>query len=897
MSNKKYSAFISYRHLEPDMVVAKRLHTAIETYHIPAEIKKQSGRKRMGRVFRDAEELPLSSDLGADIEEALDNSEWFIAVCSPEYQKSKWCMRELEYFVERNGLGHVLAVIVDGEPEASFPEILCYGRDKEGERVRIEPLAADVRDSSLARSLHKLNKEKLRLLAPMLSVSYDDLKRRARQRKIRIALAVASVTLAISASIISFVFSSNRRAEALRQEAEEQRIQAEIERKTAANNSIGELIEKANSYLSENERQKAAASLLEAFEISKVNDDMRHNEIISLLRHVMYISPFTPVSRLVNRNLQLRSIKVTLDKSLVIGIENSNTVVAVDMVTNEVRYRVSVENGKIDYIEFSHDGSRFLAICGDGQFVQIWDAKDGAPAFSYTSIRNTSKQIANAHFWQSADKLLIQDWDTFYLVSESGMKTTFYSMGDQQDGYSYEDNLYTAFAGIHPMLAGRTSVKDYFSPNKNDYMYMDVILSNDMSKVLISGAIGKTGTIVLDDAGNRICLLSGMPGTVQEKYSFSPDAKQVSCLSCNGFLATWDTETGKLLYFYSPIPEAALSDRFSRIAYSPDGNYMAYVYRDELMIWDSHQGEWIGSLILDGGEKTCDSCVSFSPDGRFICAAYENTYFVDARDASPILTIPGDDLLPYDDCVLCRDTILISQRSGGTLQYSLPSISSVSIEDSVDMEIDFGFDLTKASDNCWDNIPEGRHQLSEDLRKSYSQYFDDLSESLYYSNDGKTAALSYPDGTIELFKREGDDDAYNIIRPFYFSATWKTALAISPHYLVAAGGARQMIIYNLEEKTIENSFETKQYHERIVIDKNEHYFLATAPGNYGIDVFSLETGELLLSMAPGMLFLDCGFSADGAYVVGKTETGYVVGDLLFDEQTLQLRARQLIGKH
>ena len=103
-----------------------------------------------------------------------------------------------------------------------------------------------------------------------------------------------------------------------------------------------------------------------------------------------------------------------------------------------------------------------------------------------------------------------------------------------------------------------------------------------------------------------------------------------------------------------------------------------------------------------------------------------------------------------------------------------------------------------------------------------------------------------------------------------------------------------MVIYNLEHKTIEKIFETEQYHERIVIDKNEHYFLATTPGNYGIDVFSLETGELLLSMTPGMQFLDCGFSTDGAYVIGKTETRYVIGNLLLDETDLISRARRLV---
>ena len=99
MSERGYTAFISYRHQPPDMEVAQRLHTAIETYRIPAGIRKKTGRKKMGLVFRDQEELPLSPDLGKDIEDALDRSDWLIAVCSPQYLESSWCLRELEYFI------------------------------------------------------------------------------------------------------------------------------------------------------------------------------------------------------------------------------------------------------------------------------------------------------------------------------------------------------------------------------------------------------------------------------------------------------------------------------------------------------------------------------------------------------------------------------------------------------------------------------------------------------------------------------------------------------------------------------------------------------------------------------------------------------------------------------
>ena len=46
---QRFTAFISYRHQSPDQEVAKWLHTAIETYHIPAAIKKQTGIRKMGK--------------------------------------------------------------------------------------------------------------------------------------------------------------------------------------------------------------------------------------------------------------------------------------------------------------------------------------------------------------------------------------------------------------------------------------------------------------------------------------------------------------------------------------------------------------------------------------------------------------------------------------------------------------------------------------------------------------------------------------------------------------------------------------------------------------------------------------------------------------------------------
>ena len=73
----KYDAFISYRHCELDKFVAENLHRQLESFRLPKSIaKKRPGqRNKIERVFRDKEELPLTSNLNDPIMDALHNSE------------------------------------------------------------------------------------------------------------------------------------------------------------------------------------------------------------------------------------------------------------------------------------------------------------------------------------------------------------------------------------------------------------------------------------------------------------------------------------------------------------------------------------------------------------------------------------------------------------------------------------------------------------------------------------------------------------------------------------------------------------------------------------------------------------------------------------------------------
>ncbi len=196
----RYDAFISYRHSELDKFVAEELHKQLETFKIPKKISEKCNKKRISRIFRDKDELPITSNLADPILNALKQSEFLIVICSPRLKESLWCKREIENFIEMHGQEKVLAVLIEGEPSESFPEELLY-REKtvtleNGElavvKEAVEPLAADVRGKNKKEIKKLIKTEMLRLLASMLQCNYDDLKQRHKERKMHRMLALAA---------------------------------------------------------------------------------------------------------------------------------------------------------------------------------------------------------------------------------------------------------------------------------------------------------------------------------------------------------------------------------------------------------------------------------------------------------------------------------------------------------------------------------------------------------------------------------------------------------------------------------------------------------------------------------------------------------------------------------
>lgn len=214
---------------------------------------KKLSRTKIERVFRDKDELPLTNNLEDPIRKALEESEYLIVICSPRLKESLWCRKEIETFISLHGRENIFAVLVEGEPSESFPEELLY-REKtithedgstETVKEEMEPLAADVRGKNKRDVLKAMKTEKLRLIAPMLGVGYDDLKQRHCEQKLKktLGFTAAEAAVCLAFGIVSTAMVMQIREQALSLAEESGRLLKKGNRIGAMQTAISALTE------------------------------------------------------------------------------------------------------------------------------------------------------------------------------------------------------------------------------------------------------------------------------------------------------------------------------------------------------------------------------------------------------------------------------------------------------------------------------------------------------------------------------------------------------------------------------------------------------------------------------------------------------------------------------
>lgn len=257
----RYRGFISYS--QRDTPIAKRMHRALETYRLPKGVDAPVGpTRRLGRFFRDDDEMGAGQSLGAALEGALDDAENLIVICSPSAAQSKWVDAEVRRF-KRRGSARVFAVIASGEPNSGDPSRECFPPSLKT-KIDADGHPTGEPDEPRAPDLHRagIQRVTVELAAGLLNISFDALwqrdRRRARQTKLLTSAAALVVVGVLAVVGLGWLAS---RAESRTQGA---RQALALSRSAAADGRISEALTRLAPFLEHRDTRELVEGPLRA---------------------------------------------------------------------------------------------------------------------------------------------------------------------------------------------------------------------------------------------------------------------------------------------------------------------------------------------------------------------------------------------------------------------------------------------------------------------------------------------------------------------------------------------------------------------------------------------------------------------------------------------------------
>lgn len=625
----KYLAFISYRHNQQDSEIAKALHRQIENYIIPSSIKKTFGQSKMGRVFRDQDELPTSTNLGDDIDAALMQSKWLIVICSPDLIKSKWCMKEIDRFIALGRQDNILTLLVSGEPEESFPPQLRFVI-KDGVTVEIEPLAAEVRAASRGERLKKLKVEKLRIIAPMLSVGFDDLRQRTRERKLR---TLAAVGLGAALLLASFSLYAIQQNQLIAQQ-----------RNRSLNNEMLLLIEKSNLASLKGDKLGGIVYALDAYDAALTLHKVNEEALFNALESAAYSQSFEKISIIKTNNMHISNLTYSPNNRLILGIVNGNSAIIIDAFSGEMLFSVNENKEILNKVEFSPDGKYFLTACYGENSISVWNTPDGTFTAKYKSDSEISYTIASAYFLANSKQLILKEED----------RIVIYDFLKDEKSYRLEG-----------LLADKVS------------LYTSVTI-NDETTLLAIGTDFTNELMVYDINQDELKpLAKGDTGSL-ELIRFSPSGRYLTASSWDNVIV-WEYANGIIMQQFVNDTR-----NISQLLFSSDEKQLAIASTEGVKLMDLTTGDKIWSI----GENLYNQIyrIRFSENGKYLLALNTKIAVHDVATGMLLTDLDGINVL---DAVFdsASTSILVSLEDGSFATFSTPEGSSVKLVDSYEEKL------------------------------------------------------------------------------------------------------------------------------------------------------------------------------------------------------------------
>jgi hypothetical protein len=207
-----FNGFISYSHAADGRLapaIQRGLHRLAKPWH----------RRRALWIFRDQTGLAVTPTLWSSIQRAMDTSEWFVLLASPEAAQSPWVNREIEHWLATKSPERILPVVTDGVWEwdpvrRDFAENCSAVPAALRGTFAEEPFFLDLRwardDRQLSLRHSRFRDAIARLAAPMHGISKDelegeDIRLHRRALRWRTGAVTTLVVMALVASVAGVV--------------------------------------------------------------------------------------------------------------------------------------------------------------------------------------------------------------------------------------------------------------------------------------------------------------------------------------------------------------------------------------------------------------------------------------------------------------------------------------------------------------------------------------------------------------------------------------------------------------------------------------------------------------------------------------------------------------------
>lgn len=345
-----YDGFISYSHAADDLL-APRLQSGLQRFAKPW------WKRRALRIFRDESSLSANPHLWSSITEALDSSDWFLLLLSPDAADSPWVNQEIEYWKTHKDPSRILPVLTDGTFEWTGDDVAGTAAPEQLQgSFSEEPRWVDMRFAREENDLDLKDPRFANAVADIASalrgVPKDELASeevKQHRRTIRTAWAAGVLVLLLGAAAVFAAIRASQNAH----EAEVQRIAAEAEAERADANAREA---ENNAVLAGENEQVAESRGLASSAISVLADDPELSTLLAL--------------RAIDRTPTGRETPLEAVNALW-RAASSNRLVDV------------YDSAAFTTLDLSADGTRLAAFVGP-QELQMLDAATGEILWSYS---------------------------------------------------------------------------------------------------------------------------------------------------------------------------------------------------------------------------------------------------------------------------------------------------------------------------------------------------------------------------------------------------------------------------------------------------------------------------------------------------------------------------------